>query len=693
MKALLSRLSGRNDLLLALLLIAVVFMMILPMPTELVDILIAINLGIAVILMMMAIYIHTPLEFTVFPSLLLLTTLFRLSLSITTTRLILLQADAGQIVYTFGNFVVGGNLVVGAVIFLIITIVQFLVITKGAERVAEVSARFSLDAMPGKQMSIDGDMRAGVIDMEEAQLRRNRVEKESQLYGAMDGAMKFVKGDAIAGLIIIVVNLLGGITIGVVQRGLPAGEALSIYAILTIGDGLISQIPALFIAITSGMIVTRVSAEVSADLGKDIGNQITNQPNALMIASVILLLFALVPGFPTVTFLVLAVGLGVASQWLKKQTKNTQKGANSRSSSAPDSPDNENGQEGFSLTVPLSLSIVELASHGFEADALSASLAELRQNLTRELGVPYPTIHLYCQPGIAADNAPGERVRPKGEFQLQVHEIPVLSGELLGDAVLVHAEEQQLQILGLKYEQALFNRRKLFWIKGKTDQEVAGMGLVSVSVFDAVLADIHQILIKHAQDFIGVQETRLLLEHMEGEFEELVREVQRQLPIFKLTEILQRLVSEQISIRNLRAILEAVVEWSQKEKSVIQLTEYVRISLKRYISHKYSNEQNMLPAFMLTPEAEETIRAAIRQTSAGSYLAMDPAQSETLTNNLATIVGDLQSRPHMPVMITAMDIRRYVKKLIEPKAYELPVLSFQELSDSVNVQALNRIGL
>ncbi|ELR67212.1 Type III secretion inner membrane channel protein [Photobacterium marinum] len=689
MKAILSRLAGRNDLVLALLLIAVVFMMILPMPTELVDILIATNLGIAVILMMMAIYIHTPLEFTSFPSLLLLTTLFRLSLSITTTRLILLQADAGQIVYTFGNFVVGGNLVVGAVIFLIITIVQFLVITKGAERVAEVSARFSLDAMPGKQMSIDGDMRAGVIDMEEAQLRRGRVEKESQLYGAMDGAMKFVKGDAIAGLIIIVVNLLGGITIGVVQRGLPAGDALGVYAILTIGDGLISQIPALFIAITSGIIVTRVSTEASADLGKDIGNQIINQPNALLIASAILLLFALIPGFPTVTFLVLASGLGLASQWLLRRSKKSQTASKSFSSSPSEAADGDDSEDGFSLTLPLSLSVAELPEKGFEVESLSASLAKLRKNLTRELGVPYPTIHLFCQP--ADENQ--EAGNTKGEYQLMVHEIPVMSGLLLGEAALVMADEQQLQILGVNYEQAPFSYQGLFWVKDKTEQELAGMGLTIISLSDAVLADIHQVLIRHAQDFIGVQETRQLLEHMEGEFEELVREVQRQLPVFKLTEILQRLVSEQISIRNLRAILEAVVEWSQKEKSVIQLTEYVRISLKRYISHKYSNEQNMLPAFMLTPEAEETIRAAIRQTSAGSYLAMDPVQSENLINNLLATTGDLRARPHMPVVITAMDIRRYVKKLIEPKAYELPVLSFQELSDSVNVQALNRVGL
>ena len=289
--------SGRTDVVLAFFITAIIFMMILPLPTILIDFLIASNMGLAMTLLMVGIYLSSPLQFAAFPSVLLITTLFRLALSISTTRLILLQADAGEIVFAFGNFVVGGNLVVGMVIFLILTIVQFIVVTKGAERVAEVSARFSLDAMPGKQLSIDSDMRAGLIDIEEARKRRFMLEKESQLFGSMDGAMKFVKGDAIAGIIIVAVNLLGGITIGIVQRGLSASEAAHTYSILTIGDGLIGQIPALFIAITAGVIVTRVTGENSRDLGSDIIGQITHQPKALMVASCLLLAFGLVPGF------------------------------------------------------------------------------------------------------------------------------------------------------------------------------------------------------------------------------------------------------------------------------------------------------------------------------------------------------------------------------------------------------------
>ena len=307
--------SSRNDLVLVVMLVGIIFMMILPLPVWVVDVLIGVNMTLSAVLLMVALYLPSPLAFSSFPSVLLVTTLFRLGISIATTRLILLQGDAGSIINTFGNFVVGGNLVVGLVVFLILTIVQFVVITKGAERVAEVAARFSLDAMPGKQMSIDGDMRAGTIDMEEAKRRRRIVEKESQLYGAMDGAMKFVKGDAIAGIIIVTVNLLGGMLIGMMQRNLSAAKAAQTYSILSIGDGLIAQIPALFIAICAGIIVTRVQADDGpSNVGKDIGAQVLGQPKALLIGGGIALGMGLIPGMPVAVFAVLAVvliGLGI----------------------------------------------------------------------------------------------------------------------------------------------------------------------------------------------------------------------------------------------------------------------------------------------------------------------------------------------------------------------------------------------
>ena len=315
----LTQVSKRNDLLLAVLLVCIVFMMILPLPTQMVDVLIGVNLTLAAILLMASVYLQDVVQLSSFPSILLLTTLFRLALAITTTRLILIQADAGHIVETFGRFVVAGNLVVGLVVFLILTIVNFMVITKGSERVAEVSARFSLDAMPGKQMSIDSDMRAGQIELDEAKRRRNKLEKESQLYGAMDGAMKFVKGDAIAGLIIIAVNAIGGITIGTLQRGMTMSDAIDRYSLLTIGDGLVSQIPALFVSITAGFIVTRVSSEENKDLGSDIAAQLVNEPKALLITSAILAIFAVVPGFPTMVFVSLSALCGFGGYWMLRK--------------------------------------------------------------------------------------------------------------------------------------------------------------------------------------------------------------------------------------------------------------------------------------------------------------------------------------------------------------------------------------
>ena len=317
-QSLLYRITRRSDLALAVLLVMVIFMMIMPLPTLISDILIAFNMSLAIIMLMLGIYLPSPLSFSSFPSVLLLSTLFRLSLSIATTRIILSEGEAGHIIQTFGEFVVAGNMIVGIVVFLIITIVQFIVITKGSERIAEVSARFSLDAMPGKQMSIDSDLRAGVITMADARKRRSNLEKESQLFGSMDGAMKFVKGDAIAGLIIIIVNIVGGIAIGSFQRGMPIGEAMELYSLLTIGDGLVSQIPALFVSITSGIIVSRVTVDEDSNLGEDIGRQLLGQPNALLIGAAVVTLMGLIPGFPTIVFFFLGAVLGLTGFLLKR---------------------------------------------------------------------------------------------------------------------------------------------------------------------------------------------------------------------------------------------------------------------------------------------------------------------------------------------------------------------------------------
>jgi type III secretion protein V len=695
MLKILTVIGKRNDIFLAVLLIAIIFMMILPLSTIIIDVLIALNIGISVTLLMLAIYIRTPLELSAFPSLLLLTTLFRLALSITTTRLILLQADAGDIIYTFGNFVVGGNLIVGLVIFLIITIVQFLVITKGSERVAEVSARFSLDAMPGKQMSIDGDMRAGVIEVDEARKRRAMIEQESQLYGSMDGAMKFVKGDAIAGIIIIIVNILGGISIGVFQNDLSTSEALEIYSILTIGDGLIAQIPALLIAMTAGFIVTRVPTGNDSDLGNDIGFQVIRHPKALMIGGALLFTFALIPGFPTFTFISLALLIGGGGFILQKRQATSDEEvidnnaipamapAGSKKTTPPSITRKRLGQqEEFTYTLPLLIDVSADLETYLPAAEINEHLLQVRRALYLDLGVPFPGMHLRFNENLS-----------KGEYRVLVHEIPIVHGYIYPNKLMVTEKREQLEIVNIPYE-ILKNQLPgidPLWVDMEHKDSLTAASIEFMEPSRVLIFHFSFVLKRYAEEFIGIQETRHLLEQMEGSFPELVKEVQRLLPLQKISEIFQRLVSEDISIRNLRSILESLVEWGQKEKDTVLLTEYVRGTLKRHISYKYSNGLNILPAYLLDQSIEETIREGIRQTSSGAYLALDPSVTSSFTDKVKEEVGDIRHISHKPVLVVSMDIRRYVRKLLEIDLYDMPILSYQELTPEINIQPINRI--
>ncbi|MGV3678130.1 MAG: type III secretion system export apparatus subunit SctV [Acidovorax sp.] len=685
--------TSRNDLVLAFFLVAVIFMMILPLPTWLVDTLIGINMTVSAILLMVAMYLPSPLAFSSFPSVLLVTTLFRLGISIATTRLILLQGDAGHIIFTFGNFVVGGNLVVGLVVFLILTIVQFVVITKGAERVAEVAARFSLDAMPGKQMSIDGDMRAGTIDMEEAKRRRNIVEKESQLYGAMDGAMKFVKGDAIAGLIIVAVNLLGGIVIGVMQRGMTAAEAAKTYSVLTIGDGLIAQIPALFIAICAGMIVTRVqSGDGPSNVGKDIGQQVLAQPRALLIAAAVALGMGLIPGMPLPVFLILAGVIGTVGIVIMRSTRRVVDEKTGEVTEVPamqpagEKPKKKatDGSEEFAPTVPLLMDVAAGLQQAFDADVLNEELLKIRRALYFDLGVPFPGIQLRFNDAL-----------PPESYNILLSEVPVSQGRLRPGWLLVRESTANLDALQIAYEsdRKFLPHIPTLWVSAELRDTLGRAGIPFMDPSQVLTYHLAFVLKKYSADFIGIQETRFLLSAMEGRFPDLVKESTRVLPIQKIAEILQRLVSEDISVRNLRAILESLIEWGQKEKDSVLLTEYVRSTLKRHISYKYSSGQNILPAYLLAPSIEDTVRGAIRQTSAGSYLALDPTVSKRLVDNIKKTVGDLGASAQRPVLLTSMDIRRYLRKMIEQDLYELPVLSYQELTQEINIQPLARIDL
>lgn len=686
------RLSGRSDILIAVFVMMVVFLMIMPVPTMLVDMLIAINMSVAVVLIMVSVYLPSPLSFSAFPAVLLLTTLFRLALSITTTRLILLQADAGSIVEAFGNFVVGGNMVVGLVVFLIITVVQFIVITKGSERVAEVGARFSLDAMPGKQMSIDGDMRSGVIDMEEASEKRRALEKESQLYGAMDGALKFVKGDAIAGIIIIIVNILGGITIGTMQQGMSAGEAAQLYSILTVGDGLVAQIPALLISITAGIIVTRVSVDDHSNVGNDIANQVLSQPLALMIGSVLLLGFAIIPGFPTTIFLILSLLVGAVGYTLSSVRSKENQGkyglfsASSGGIEGGGSGSKEHSETSadFTMSAPLLIEVDEDVKGRLETDRLNSELSRTRKALYQDLGIPFPGIDLVFRSDLT-----------KGVYKILLDEVPVAQGELKDGYVIAQETTENLDIQGYDYilgEKILPNMDTI-WVEETECDSLRKSDINYLEPTNIITYHLALVLRRYSADFIGIQETRYIVEQVEKEFPELVKEVQRLVPIQKMAEIFQRLVAEDISIRNMRLVFQSLVEWGQTEKDPILLAEYVRSSLKRHISFKYSSGQNILAAFMIDPSVEELVRNGIRQTSSGSYLALEPEQTASILEKVKECVGDLSGHMGTPIILTSMDVRRYVRRLIEGEYYDLPVLSYQEITNEITVQPLSRISL
>ena len=688
----------RNDIMLALLLMGIIFMIILPLPIFVVDMLIVTNLTVALVLLMMAVYIGSPLDFAAFPSVLLLSTLFRLALSITTTRLILLQADAGQVVETFGNFVVAGNLIIGMVIFLIITVVQFIVVTKGAERVAEVSARFSLDAMPGKQMSIDGDMRAGVIDMDEARRRRSRVEKESQMYGSMDGAMKFVKGDAIAGIIIIAVNLVGGLSVGVFQRGMALGEAANLYSILTIGDGLVQQIPGLIIALTAGIIVTRVDSEESdSNLADNISGQIIGKPRSIIVAGGIVVLFAFVPGFPTPAFLLISGGL-IAMGMLAERTQKRAlvKQEEDFSSIVPSSTERKidgdedtvgalSEQESFSLIMPLLIDMAPPLRDLLDMKSLNKELLRVRRALYLDLGVPFPGIHLRFN----------ENIAEPGRYVMMMNEVPVGQGELRADALFLTDDLDQLSLLDIPHQSGdpFLPDLETVWVDNSYASQLERSRLSFLTSSRILTYHLSHILTRYAQDFVGIQETEYLLSQTALSMPDLTKEVQRTLPVHTIADIFRRLVAENISIRNMRLILEALVEWGQKEKDTVLLVEYIRSELKRYISHKYSSVQNIISAYILDQDLEEQVRSAIRQTSAGNYLALDTEVSHRIVIKVKQTVGSMSARTHRPVLLTAFDIRRYVRKIIENEMYDLVVLSYQDLTPEVTVQPLDRIAL
>ncbi|CAN2975233.1 Harpin secretion protein HrpI [Pseudomonas sp. PM2] len=674
------KVAQRAEVLGAVVIMAIVFIFIVPLPTWLVDILIALNICISCLLIMLALYLPGPLAFSSFPSILLLTTMFRLALSIATTRLILLEQDAGDIVEAFGNFVVGGNLAVGMVIFLILTLVNFLVITKGSERVAEVAARFSLDAMPGKQMSIDSDLRAGLIDGAQARDKREQLSRESQLFGAMDGAMKFVKGDAIAGLIIVVVNLLGGFSTGMFQHGLSAADSMALYSVLTIGDGLIAQIPALLISLTAGMIITRVAPEGRkgiTNMGAEIARQMTSEPKSWMIASVAMLVFAIVPGMPTLVFILLAMMTGALGYYLdRRRRREAQPEAEAVEAMRPE----ENGKEdlrGFDPSRPYLLQFPSALRGTPEVTDLIHGIRQVRNSLVANIGLTLPPFEVEIDDSLADD-----------EMRFCVHEVPMVKASVVQRVAVERSAltvEPEHGIPGL----AERNEQDWLWLP-PDDPLLNDAQLERFNATSLIVERMKKAMMLSGPQFLGIQESKAILSWLENNQPELVQELQRIMPISRFSAVLQRLASEGVPLRAVRLIVESLIEYGQHEREPEALADYARIALKSQIYHQYS-EADGLHAWLLSPQTENVLREALRQTQTGVFFALDGDNSAALINLLNQAFS---ARAKIKsVLLVAQDLRSPLRTLLLEEFNHVPVLSFAELGSNSKVKVLGRFDL
>jgi type III secretion protein V len=674
------------DLILVGLVSVMVGLMIVPLPTFLLDIFLTINITVAVTILMVSIYISSPTQIASFPTLLLITTLYRLSLDISATRLILLKADAGEVIRSFGMFVVSGNFVVGAVIFLIITLVQFIVITKGAERVAEVSARFTLDAMPGKQMSIDADLRAGIIDFQQARVRREGLSRESQFYGAMDGAMKFVKGDAIAGIVITLINIIGGLIIGVAMNDMSVMDAVQTYSILTIGNGLVSQIPALLISISAGMVVTRVASEnKDTNLGKDVAGQILGQPKAIAVASGLLTILAIIPGLPKVPFFMLAALTGSLAYGLfraeKIQASALEQSNNVAAARAPDPQ--------ISVTVPLVLQASEALTPyvdltNAQGQKFYEQLLAVRNGLYYELGVIFPSLQV-------KGHATGE----PGSYTIWANEVPVISGQIRMDSVLINDSAESISIYGFKGESTLnpATGKPAAWISREQAERAKAAGFQVWDSQEILLLHLAHYLKKNAREFIGVQEVQYMVSALKQSYPTLVDEtVPKPVSLQILAEILRKLVEEEVSVRDLKAILQVLCDWGRVEHDALTLTEHVRVGLKKRICYQISQGRPLLFVYRLDPEFEEMFRNSIRQSAVGAYLAMDPEMSQQVMEAARAQIGNPPPGAQRPVIVTDSEIRRFVKKLLDFAVPEVTVLSYDQLTPQINLQPLGTIS-
>jgi flagellar biosynthesis protein FlhA len=676
---------GRNtDVLLAVAVVSILVFMILPLPPFLLDILIALNITLSIVVLLISMYITSPLELSVFPGLLLILTLFRLSLNVASTRLILGDGYAGKIIFAFGSFVVKGNYVVGFIVFIILVIIQFVVITKGAGRIAEVAARFTLDAMPGKQMSIDADLNAGIITEEEARKRREMIQREAEFYGAMDGASKFVRGDAIAGLIITVVNIVGGLIIGVLQRGMTFQDALQTYTLLTIGDGLVSQIPALIISVSAGMVVTRNASGNQFDV--ELKGQIFQRPKALLIASGVLAFFAIVPGLPMFPFLVLSVVSGVAGYLGTKleKVKVTVQEVKPQKQTLQQEEKVEKLIQVDPIEVEIGYGLIPLADEE-QGGTLFKRIIGIRKQLALELGIIVPPVrvrdNIHLQPNEYVIKIRGNKVASwevKPGFYLAMN--PGTAEGEIGD--------------GIKVKEPVYGF-DAYWIPPHRKEEVEVLGYTVVEPVSVIATHLIEILRRNAGKILSRQDVKVLIDSLREDYPALVEEINAEtLPIGTIQKVLQNLLGEGIPIRDMVTILEALLDYSRVTKNVDVLTEYVRHSLSETIARLYQDDNGVIHAIQLDPRIEEIITQALQQgASQTQTLGLPPNLVRAINNSVEENVEIAKGLGHAPVVICSATVRLYFYRLIHSSFPDVSVISYTELPTDVDIEIIGRIKI
>ncbi len=685
--AALSKLSKYSDLIAAGAVVLVVVMMIVPLPAALLDLFITLNISIALAIVVATLYLPRALDFSSFPSLLLLTTLFRLAINVSVTRLILLEGDAGHVVEAFGKFVVGGNVVVGLIVFLILVVIQFVVITNGAGRVAEVSARFTLDAMPGKQMAIDADLNAGQITEEEARTRREDISREADFHGAMDGASKFVKGDAIAAILITLINLIGGIIVGVAQQGMPFSEAVQHFSLLTVGDGLTAQIPALLISVATGILVTRSAS--NTDLGSDVADQILAQKKAPLVAGVVICAFALVPGLPKLPFLIVGGLFFMVGRALKdRPTVAEAKAAadEAAAQAALPGPPSARDQAIEALQIdPLELCIgfglVPLVDQG-AGGSLLQRVGAVRRQIAGELGTVVPSVRIHDEIGLASH-----------EYVLKVRGSEVARGRTMaGHQLALDPGDAVGQLNGIPTTEPAFGLPAV-WINDGVRAEAEALGYTVVDPESVIVTHLTETIRVHTADLLTRQDTRALLDQLKEVNAAVVEEVVPELlSVGEIQRVLQALLREGVSIRDLGAIVEAVGDRARLTRDPSLLAEYARQALGRTILAGHLDDEHRLRAISLDPTVEQEVAQSIAQTPDGEYLAMEPMRAQALVQSLSAQSEQAVQRGRRPVLICSSRTRRHLRRLVEQALPQLSVCAYNEIAPGISVETIGVVS-